>query len=491
MRIAWTCRLLLLSLTVGSGDAMSWFDSAVVAGDAIFADGFDNTYFIVPYSANGSLPPSPPSRDVGLSTQIAKADVGFIVDTTGSMGGEIANLKASLSVTIIPALQAKVPSLGVGIAAHDDVPYSTYGMVSAGDLPFYLPITPQGYVTTVTSDSQTAANALTTHGGNDNPESQVLAVHHAITGSGITWPTGSVAAVTPPAGTFGAMHFRFGAFPIVINITDISHHNGKRALDKTGTTYDVAFQNAYSFSTWNVDDVVTQMNSIGAKFIGVAADNGARATGSDDPYGYHAYITDMTNSNVPPSAFTGGTCNTGVSGVSVAADGPTIAGVKQCRSVFSINTSGTGLGTAIVNGVAAVLGTAKFDVYIQAYNDPAEVIDVVGNFVLKVEPDPNGGNDPVSGAVCLPIPVQQLADNFTGPKALVVGADGVNDTITQINPAPIYCFNVTPKANSTVAATASPQIFRAWLRVQAITPNGSIALGQDRQILFLVPGAGN
>ena len=100
------------------------------------------------------------------------------------------------------------------------------------------------------------------------------------------------------------MHFRSDAFPIVINITDASHHNGKRALDKTGTNYDATFQNTYSFATWNVDNVVTAMNSIGAKFIGVASDNGVRALGLNDPYGYSAYITDKTNSNLPPSAFT-------------------------------------------------------------------------------------------------------------------------------------------------------------------------------------------
>lgn len=488
MRNALTYWLLLSS--IGMCDDATSFDLNLVA-DTIFTDGFDTAYFVVPYAADGSLPPSPASREVGLSTQLQKVDVGFVVDTTGSMGGEIANLKASLSTTIIPGLQAKVQNLGVGIAAHDDVPYSTYG--STGDLPFYFPATPQGYVTTVTADSQTSANALTTHSGNDGPEAQVPAIYHAIAGSAIIWPGGSVAPASPPAGTFGAMHFRADAFPVVINITDAAHHNGKRALDKTGTSYDTAFQNAYSFATWNVDDVVAQTNSIGAKFIGVAADNGARAMGAFDPYGFHAYITDKTNSDVPPSAFTSGPgctaaqCCTGVGGAGVAADGPG----GTCRSVFSINTTGTGLSTAIVNGVAAVVDTAKFDIYVQAYNDPTEVIDVVGAFVLKVEPDPAGGTDPVTGDVCLAIPVQQLADNFTGPKAIANGPDGVNDTITQDHPGPVYCFNVTPKANSSVAATSSMQVFRAWLRIRAITPNGALAFGQDREMFFLVPASGN
>ena len=140
--------------------------------------------FIERYAADGSIPPSPTSGMRGLSSQLQKVDVGFIVDTTGSMSGSISALKTNLSTTIIPALQARIPDLGVGVAGHDDFPYSTYG--SAPDQAFYVSVPPQGYVTTVTAQSQTAANALTTHNGGDSPESQVPAIYKAITGAAIT-----------------------------------------------------------------------------------------------------------------------------------------------------------------------------------------------------------------------------------------------------------------------------------------------------------------
>ena len=164
-------------------------------------------------------------------------------------------------------------------------------------------------------------------------------------------------------------------------------------------------------------------------------------------------------------------------------DGPS----GTCRSVWSISTNGTGLGTSIVNGVVAILNTAQFDVYVLAYNDPAETTDVVGNFMLSVEPDPTGGTDPVTGEVCVTFPPEQLADNFTGPKALIAGADGVPDTITDINPAPVYCFKVTPKPNTVIPQTTTEQTFRAWLRVLAIKPDGTITLGPDREVRFIVP----
>jgi hypothetical protein len=479
---------LLLSCATGLA-AASPSPRAIVVNDKVFADGFDNFYYVVPYSVDGSLSPSPPSRKLALSTQLQDMDVGFIIGTNGSMASEIAAVRNNLS-TVIPSLHALVPSVGVGIAAFDDVPYSTFGIT--GDLPFYLPASPQGYVTTVEADSQAAVNALATHNGGDAPASQIPAIHHALAGSGIDWTAGSVPQESPPPGTFGAMHFRSGALAIVVNVTDSPQHNGKRALDKTGTTYDAVFQNAYSFSTWNADDAVAQINAVGAKFVGVAADNGVRGVGTADPYGFLAYLTDKTGSNATaefitrPAGCSPTQCCTGINGAGVAADGPGGA----CRSVYSINTNGSGgLANAIDNGVSAVLHSARFDVYVQAYSDPAESIDVVDNFMLMIEPDPDGGIDPASGSVCLTIPLDQLADNFSGPKA-GAGADGINDTISQSDLASLYCFIVTPKANSTVPATAAPQVFRAWLRILAVKPGGSPILGQDRAIFFLVPAGG-
>ncbi len=433
-------------------------------------------YFIVPYSTDGSIAPSPASSTLALSTTLNKGDVGFIVDTTGSMAGEIANLKSSLSSSIIPALKAKIPSLGIGVAAHDDFPYGTFG--SAGDQPYYN-TSPSGFVTTDTTAAQNAANSLGTHGGYDGPESQIPALVHAIHGDALNWPTGSVPADTGSAGaTFGGLHFRTDAFPILIEISDADFHNGRSVA--TG-----GILNAYSFSTVNTDNLVADLNAVGAKFIGVAADNGGRAGGGPGgtPYNYMAYITDNTSSNVAPSAF-GGSCKTGVGGAAIAADGP--GGL--CRSVFSISTSGTGLGTSIVDGVYAILASIKFDVHVEAYNDAsAAPVDVVTDFMTKVEPMPTGGTDPMTGASCVTFPASQLADNFHTPKA-VAGAGDILETIKQVNPGAYYCFNVVPKANTIIPATTKVQTFTAWLRVIATKPTGgTFILGADRQVLFLIP----
>ena len=473
----------------GGGECVVTMDAAksVLAGFAPTFCGPD--CFLSPYAANGTLPPAPSSGKRALATTVQKTDVALVVDTTGSMGGEITNLKNSLSTVIIPGLQAALPgtSIGIGVAGHDDFPYSTFG--SLGDLPFYL----GNVVSTIPVTAQAGVNSLTLHGGNDLAEAQMPAIFHALTGSGLSWPGGSVAPVFPPPGTFGALHFRSDAFPIVVAITDVAAHNGKRALDTSGTAYDGTLQNPYSFSTFNSDDVLAQLNDAGARFIGVSTD-GVRGLGVNDAYGYLAYLADKTGSGVPAASLppaagcAAGQCCTGIDGAGVAPDGP--GGL--CRPVFTVATTGAGLGTPLVNGVAAVLSSAKLDVYVQAYNHPAESIDVVNSFIQRIEPDISGGADAANGQTCLAFSPDQLGDRFSGPGALLPFPDGALDTITQATPGPRYCFNVIPKPNASVAPGAFPQTFRARLRMLAIKPGGALPLGfVDREIQFVVPAVVN
>jgi hypothetical protein len=484
------------------GDGFPDLDELALLGMAAVTDPTVNPrsvgliYFHAPYASDGSAAPSPLMTSLAVSVPMPKVDLGLVVDTTGSMGGTLTALRTSISTTVIPALKAAIPDLAVGVAGYDDFPYAPYGDGVAGDRAFYVSAPPSGYVTTVTASAQAAANALVTHSGGDGSESQVVAMYKALTGAALTWPGGGLAAVTPPVGTFGELRFRSDASPILVNLTDVSFHNGRRALDKTGIVYDSMYQDPYSFPTFGVNDLVIQMNTLGARFIGGAADNGTRGMGAFDPYGYLAYLADKTGSYVPPSAFTHGTtcpvntCCTGVSGAGVAADGPMVGGVRQCRLVFSYNTSGTGLGTGLVEGVLALVrSTPGFDLYAAVYTtDPT--FDVVSSFVAGVEPLPSGGTDALSGAACVTFPASMLQDNFTGPRATTRTPDGAWDTIADVQFNQPYCFSVRPKPNATVGLIASPQVFHAWLRFYAVKPvGGTYILGADRPVDFLVPPA--
>ena len=186
----------------------------------------------MPHSTDGSAAATPVNSLLALSTQLNKADVGFVMDGTGTMSGEINNLKTTLSATVIPALKARIPDLQIGVAAHVEFPISPYGV--AGNRPYYIADPPRGYVTAITADSQTAMNSLATMGNTDEPEAQVVAMYKALTGAALTWPGGSIAADVPAAATntFGSLRFRNDAFTIVIHPTDRAMHNGKRALNK-------------------------------------------------------------------------------------------------------------------------------------------------------------------------------------------------------------------------------------------------------------------
>jgi hypothetical protein len=448
------------------------------------------TWVLAPYAAA----PSPAASTFAASTRVPKVDVGFVVDTTGSMGGTIAGLRASLSTLIVPTLKTLVPDVAVGIAGQDDFPYGVYG--AAPDLPFY--VASDGYVTTVTAASQNAANGLATHGGSDGAESQIPALYTALTGAALAWPGGSVPATLPPAGTFGALRFRSDAAVFLVSLTDVGFHNGKVALDKTGTGYASAFHDAYSFTTFNADDLVTRINALGVRLIGGAADGGARALTALAPYADLAYLADQTGAWVDPSVFTtsascaAGQCCTGAGTAGVSPDGPTSGAAQQCRLVFSYASDGTGVAEGFLTAFRAALADMRADVRVRVYDDAGSAIDVVGAFVQKIEPAPGGGTDGLTGAACAAFPPAVLSDGWLGPKALVSGTDGVYDTIGSGagRRGPTYCFNLAAKANATVAAGATHQVHKAWVRVEAPAPSGFWQrLGPDRPVVFVVPPA--
>lgn len=78
--------------------------------------------FVVPYS-EPTEPPVPPTPDrdaLSFGTDLQKVDVYIAVDTSGSMLGELNNLRDSFRSTVVPELAARIPDIwfGVGRFAH-------------------------------------------------------------------------------------------------------------------------------------------------------------------------------------------------------------------------------------------------------------------------------------------------------------------------------------------------------------------------------------
>ncbi|MCC7538846.1 MAG: hypothetical protein IT379_21655 [Deltaproteobacteria bacterium] len=236
-------------------------------------------------------------RTLTFGSNISVADIYFLIDTTGSMGGPIANVQSSLT-RIAADISATIPDVQMGVGHFEDFPccsdlfgdFTTY-YGDAGDLPYE-------HLQDITDDLaqvQNGLNALALGSGGDGPESTMEALYLAATGEGLSWSgpnPGSIPSRTCPAvldepgSRRGYPCFRSGALPIIVHVTDIQAHNGP------------AGANAYrddliGTRTHTFDDAVSALNGIGARIIGVAVSGGgadhldelARATGSVDGSG--------------------------------------------------------------------------------------------------------------------------------------------------------------------------------------------------------------
>lgn len=150
------------------------------------------------------LPASPP-----------RGDVVFSMDLTGSMGGELNNMKVN-AVSIMNAVAAVIPDVQFGVTSYEDYPasYSScgysnmYGWVT--DQPFRLSQPLTGSTASVAG----ALGALTLGSGVDGPESYTRALYE------------TYAELTPDgAGSGGPIGWRPGARRIVVNFGDNIPHD--------------------------------------------------------------------------------------------------------------------------------------------------------------------------------------------------------------------------------------------------------------------------
>lgn len=399
----------LVEITYGS-DPRNSGDSPRTHGDFVF---------VVPYMES----PDPTVDTLVFSTDIQHADVFFLMDTTGSMGGEIANLRSSLSGTIIPEINRRIPDTWYAVGGFDDYPVYPYGSASSGDRVFYL----LQRTTSSASAAQNAVNRLTTHYGVDGPESHVPALYATATGNGL----GSYLSpqTSCGAGEFGYPCFRSGAVPIVILFTDAPFHNGPggshpySGISPAPPTYSQA---------------VTELNNAHIKVIGI---------NSGGSYG-EPHLRQICN-------------DTG----SVDAGGTPL--------VFNISSNGSGLGTSVVDAIETLIHYVPIEVSTSTEDAPGDGVDAT-IFIDRIEPNTVGGvPDPLDPAkIC--VGGLAVADR-TG--------DTRPDVFTSVLPGTTVCFDIYPVMNTMVAPLEVPQIFEAYIHVIG----DGITVLDTRSVYFLVP----
>lgn len=379
-------------------------------------------FFIVPYGEA----PTPTNDVLKFKTNIQSVDVAFVTDTTGSMSSEISGIRSALAGSLLTQLQTAIPNVGISIVSHKD---ETDGNQLVRVL------TP---ITTVLAAAQTAANQLNAGGGGDTPEGQVPAMFHVLTGQAVT----NTPAVTPPAGTRGAVHFRSGAVPVVVLVSDADWH-----ATRGGVT---------------TPQLTTAFTSASARFVALTSDASFGASNEAQADA----LSDATASNLPPTAFTGctaGQCCTGVNGAARAPSG------GRCRLNFKYSKSSPNIGGGVVNAIKAIAVGSTYDVTVRPRNDATNAGGVDATKFIKALRAKDEG-DPSQGCPAAP--------------AKDTNGDGIKDTFTAVTVGTPVCFEVIPAMNSTKEPEATAQFYNAFLDVVGIP--GDVKL-DERKVLFLVP----
>jgi len=242
----------------------------------------DDFYVVLPYEA-----PEHEIRNLIFGTDIEVADVFFVVDTTGSMGGTINGVQTGLIDTIIPGVQAQIDNAQMGVAEFEDFAYGSYGSDCGGgfgggvdrgkDHAFNL-------LQQVTDDFDAVQEAVDLLDqpmgcGADGAESYVEALYQSAVGDGILKGDGDAEPYAPavecemaldePGARIGGACFRPGALPIVLLFGDNEFHNGPPDGD---------------FQPYNIPDAdpaphtypeaVDALIDIGARVIGLTTSGG-------------------------------------------------------------------------------------------------------------------------------------------------------------------------------------------------------------------------
>lgn len=373
------------------------------------------------------------SATFSFSPRLGDMDVAVVMDTTGSMGGAIDNLRNSLQTELFPTLKTLFPNARMAVFDHRD--YTDAWVVKV-----LTPMTPS------LPTAVAAVEKLVPGGGDDLPEAQVPAMYYAITGN----PIRGVPAVPRTATSFGAAQFSTSATTVLILITDAAWH------DVTGDPFPSTVVNPPTIADLRAAFLANKVRFVDITIAG-------QESQADR-------FSDETNSFVTPSSFAGkcgpGKCCTGVSG---AARDPTAPG-GNCRLNF-LHENGVGVTGGIIQALKSIAVDAKFELSLQVTSDVSNpnATDVSG---LVVRPRAMEEGDPSRGC-----PPRAAIDR---------DGDGVKEAFasTTLEGAAV-CFDVQLVQQTGLARQAGfAQAFIA--NVNLIGQPGNVVL-DSRRIIYAVP----
>jgi len=278
------------------GDALSDADEAQYGTDPYKYDTDGDTYSDGGEVAAGSSPSSSESIPSGLyivvpqrsvtsesftfTTEIGRADLVFVLDTTGSMGPTLTSLATDFT-TVVQEVSSIIPDAAFGVVTFKD--YNASGMGSGGDRPFVL----EQQVTTRRDRVQEVLNGLRDGSGGDLPESAMEALYQSASGQGfdqdcdLAWDTntdvapflasaqdvfqgtvdGSYDSSDTSTGLLGGVGIRQYALPLFVWTTDTDFRDPDDGEPAAGSCENAAGEGR----------VVSAMNALGGKLLGINA----------------------------------------------------------------------------------------------------------------------------------------------------------------------------------------------------------------------------
>ena len=443
------------------GFANNFFESAILTADVDGETGqaqvtiaaydlANDFFFVLPFEDAAG----PQDKPLTFSTDVKSMDVFINMDTTGSMSGEITNLRNALASTVIPAIQAEVPNTQFGAGTFDDFPIHPYG-TDGPDQPFVL----LQEITNNVALVQGAVNSYSAAGGNDGPESGVEALYQIATGDGLAGP----APTSVPANNsgIGGVGFREGALPVVVSITDNVTH------DTVETTCGRQYTGAVAAEAHSQVEAMAALNNICGRVIQIAIGGTGSCTAYEDGVAFNT----ATDARIPPEAWdvaghpagcAAGQCCTGQNGAGVAPDGDGL-----CPMTFTADANGNGVGDSFAAAVPLLAAYGRFD---------------VTSAVSGVDTDVDGGALPMGTTTADFIQAVTPFDHGPVPLPGVDAPTLTPTTFENVIPDTDVIFTVTA-FNDFVEQGPDPRLFTANIQVLA-DDCGDL---DDRDVFILVP----
>jgi hypothetical protein len=368
-----------------------------------------------------------PARDtLVFATNIQRADVHFVIDTSISMQGYIDTVRTSLMTTVIPGIRAAIPDVQLGVGQFDVCPQSNYSRSTCVGLE---------QTQTSTADAAAVNTALASLTADCRPVHEPYAQMAWAWASGDTsrWPL--VTRPSCPPGAVGLGCVREGALPILVVIGD-DPFSESHTLGGTPCASGMCT----SCETFPSDtEIVDAFASIRGRLLVL----GPTGTSPEWP----AIVRG-----------TGAVDGTGAPLIFAAAGEATVD-------------------AAVVDAISTLASSTPLDITARARDaDDGDGVDAT-IFIERIEPNTVGGvmdpRDP--SVICV-----------GGLPTSDVDRDGVDETFPDVTPGTPVCFDIVARMNTTVMPTAAPQLFRAQVDVIG----DGVTVLDTRDVYFVVPPIG-